>query len=134
MSKVPSGLSIADLEKALEEKRDYLQDLLKKRDQAQKEIDRLDAEIQDAANVDRPIGRMRRGRRRVKNETSLRAVVLDILGKNKKGFSLADLAAKVSETGYMSNAGNFKNVVYQCLYNTDSIIHDDATGCYRLKK
>jgi len=133
MSQASSPLSIADLERVLDEKRAQLQDLLKKRDQAQKEIEDLDAEIQEAANLDAPMGRGRR-RRRVKNETSLRAVVLGILGKNKKGFTLSDLADKVIETGYKSGSKNFRNVLYQCLYNTEAIVHDEASGCYRLQK
>ena len=62
------------------------------------------------------------------------AVVLEILGKNKKGFTLADLAVKVNESGYRSTSRNFRNVLYQCLYNTEGITHDDATGCYRLER
>ena len=134
MSRASTGFSVADLERILDERKTQLQDLAKKRDQAQKELDKLDAEIQDLVGVGGSIGKIRRRRRRVKNETSLRAVVLEILGKSKKGFSLADLAGKVAETGYKSNSRNFRNVLYQCLYNTESIVHDEATGCYRLDR
>ena len=134
MSRAQSGFSVADLEKILEDRKTQLQDLIKRRDQAQKEMDKLDEEIQGLVGVGGNVGRFRRRRRRVKNEMSLRKVVLDILGKNKKGFTLADLAGKVSETGYKSASRNFRNVLYQCLYNTEGIVHDDATGCYRLER
>jgi hypothetical protein len=119
----------------IEDRRSQVQDLFKKRDHIQKELDRLDVEIQRAANLDAPLRRRRRaGRRRIKNETSLRSVVLQILGKNKKGFPLSELAEKVQEAGYKSGSQNFKNVVYQCVYHTPEIALDSATGCYRIKR
>lgn len=134
MSRAPGGLSVADLEKILDERKNQLQELAKRRDLAQKELDKLDAEIQELVGVGGSLGKFRRRRRRVKNEMSLRAVVLEILSKNKKGFTLADMAGKVTETGYKSSSRNFRNVLYQCLYNTEGIAHDDATGCYRLER
>lgn len=135
MAKDSAPLSIADLERILDERRDELQALLRKREKAQKELDKLDAEIQDAMNPNAPIGRARRrGGPRVKNETSLRKVVEGILSKTKKGLSLPDLVNKVAETGYKSNSRNFKNVVYQSVYNSENIVHDDATGCYRIER
>ncbi len=134
MSRAPAGFSVADLERILDERKGQLQDLAKRRDQAQKELDKLDAEIQGLVGVGGSVGKIRRRRRRVKNAQSLRAVVLEIMGKNKKGFALADLAVKVNESGYKSSSRNFRNVLYQCLYNTEGIVHDDATGCYRLER
>lgn len=29
---------------------------------------------------------------------------------------------------------NFKNIVYQCLYDTENVVHDAATGLYRVKR
>ncbi|MBS0204912.1 MAG: hypothetical protein JSS49_18550 [Planctomycetes bacterium] len=126
--------SIVDLERLLETKRDQLQDLLHRRVKAQKELESLDAQIQDSLNPNAPIGRVQRRRRRVKNESSLRTVVEGVLAKNKKGLSLSDLVTKVTETGYKSNSQNFKNVVYQCLYHSDTIVHDEVTGCYRIER
>lgn len=126
--------SIADLERLLEEKRSQLQELLQKRERLQQDLDELDAQIQDAANVNGPLTSRRRRKSRVKNETPLRPLVLEILGKNKKGLSLADLAEKVTATGYKSASRNFQNVLYQCVYNSSQIVRDDATGLYRLQK
>jgi hypothetical protein len=61
-------------------------------------------------------------------------VVDGILVKSKKGLSLPDLASKVTESGYKSNSRNFKNVVYRCVYNSENIVHDAATGCYRIER
>ena len=134
MSAVPSSFSVADIERILDERKSQLQNLAKRRDQVQKELDKLDDELQSLVGAGGVVGRGRRSRRRVKNETSLRTVVLEILGKNKKGLTLADVADKVAETGYKSNSRNFRNVVYQCLYHTEAIVLDEATRCYKLKK
>lgn len=129
MAEVPS---IADLEKQIEEGRAKVLELFAKREKLQAEIDQLDAEMGSLANVGgRP---SRRGKTRLKNTTPLRPVVLQVLGKNKKGLSLSDLADKILETGYRSTAVKFNNVVYQCLYNTTEVEHDAAKGVYKLKK
>ena len=47
MSRASGALSVADLERILDEKKVQLQDLAKRRDQAQKELDKIDAEIQE---------------------------------------------------------------------------------------
>ena len=134
MAKDTAPLSIADLERLLNERRDNVHGLLERRKQVQRELEKLDAEMQDAMNPNAPIGRIRRRGPRVKNETSLRTVADGILAKSKKGLSLADLVNKVTETGYKSNSRNFKTVVYQCLYNSEVIVHDEATGRYRIEQ
>lgn len=129
MAEVPS---IADLEKQFDQRKAQVLELFAKREKLQAEIDQLDAQMGSLANVGgRP---SRRGKTRLKNRTPLRPVVLQVLGKNKKGLTLNDLADKILETGYRSNSVNFKNVVYQCLYNTSEIEHDAEKGVYKLKK
>ena len=126
-------LSIPELERLLDSKKTSLLDLAKRREELVAQIDEIDQEIQQLADL-RGIAGRSRPRKRVANTTSLRSVILELLQKNKKGFKLADLAAKVTETGYRSHSRNFTNVVYQSLYNTPEIEHDATTGCYRLKK
>ena len=130
MAELPN---IADLERQIEERRTKVLELFAKREKLQAEIDQIDAEMGNLANVDGRSGR-RRGKPRLKNKSPLRPVVLQVLGKNKKGLSLNDLADKILEAGYKSNSVNFKNVVYQCLYNTSEIEHDAVKGVYKLKK
>lgn len=130
MAKDTTSLSLADLEKLLAERQAQVEALLKKRDQLAGAIENLDAEINDFLTSG---GTPRRGKR-AKNSASLRTVMLEVLAKNKKGLSLADLAQQISDTGYKSNSRNFKNVVYQCLYNTETVMLDSATGLYRVKR
>lgn len=131
MAKDTTSLSLADLEKLIEGRRATLEELLRKREQLAESIEKLDVEIQDFLTTGS--GR-RASRKRAKNSSSLRSAVLEVLAKNKKGLSLQDLAAEVKATGYKSHSRNFKNVVYQCLYNTDTIVHDNSTGLYRIRR
>jgi hypothetical protein len=132
MAKDTTSLSLAELEKLIEGRQAQVETLLKKRDQLVDTIEKLDAEIQDFLTTGGS-GR-RASKKRVKNESSLRTVVQDVLAKNKKGLSLTDLTQQVNDTGYKSHSRNFKNVVYQCLYHTDSIVHDESTGLYRVNR
>ena len=124
-------MSVAELEKILDDRKVKALELVKRREELQKQLDDIDREIVDVMGDNRVI---RRRRRRLKNEMSLRAHVLELLGKSKKGYSMADMMTKIVENGYKSTSRNFRNVLYQCLYNTESIVHDDATGCYRLER
>lgn len=121
--------SIADLERQIEERRSQALELCRRRDKIRDEIDRIDAELQLIASG----GNVRRTRR-PKNSTSLRSLVAEILGKNKKGLSLDDLVAKIQESGYESNSAKFKNVVYQNLYHSEVIVRDAKSGLYKLKR
>lgn len=126
------NLSIAELERLLETKKDSLLDLAQRREDLVKQIAELDRVIQQMADLR---GMPRRHQpKRMANSTTLRAVMLDVLKKNKKGFKLDDLASKITESGYRSASRNFSNVVYQCIYNTPEVELDAKTGCYRLKK
>jgi hypothetical protein len=128
------AFNLADIEKKIEKRKVALHQLWQKREKLQAEVDRIDHEIQSLTNVEGARGGRRTGRRRASNATPLRPLVLQILGKNKKGLSLPGLADKVIESGYKSGANNFKNVVYQCLYHSGEVEHDSATGLYKLKK
>jgi cell division septum initiation protein DivIVA len=134
MSNPGPATSIADLERLLDEKKARLQDLVQERDRLQKELDKLDAQIQGAASVDSPLTRRPRGKRRQKNEMSLKAAVQQVLTKNKKGLSLADLETAVTDTGYRSGSINFRNVLYQAVYNSAEIGRDEKSGLYKLQK
>ncbi len=130
MAKDTTSLSLADLEKLMTERQAQVETLLKKREQLAGEIELLDLEIKDFLTG----GTVGRRGKRPKNAAPLRTVMLEVLAANKKGLSLHDLTQQISETGYKSKSRNFKNVVYQCLYNTKNVVHDDATGLYRVAK
>lgn len=128
------GFNLADAERVLEERKTQLRELSTRRDAAQKELDKIESEIDGLLGPGRSIDSVRRKRRRAKNDRSLRSVVLEVLKGTKPGFSLKDLADKVTATGYKTTSRNFRNVLYQCLYNTEGIVHDDGTGRYLLSK
>ena len=128
MAKVASDLTVADLERILNSRRTILRDLNKRRSKIKKELEKVDAEIRALTGTDG----IRRGRR-TRNKQSLRLLVLELLSKNKKGYSLADLTQTILDSGYKTASTNFRNVLYQCLYNANGVYHDEATGTYRLK-
>lgn len=133
MPSANEDLTVAELERMLNSRRMQLEDLLKKRSRAQQQLDQVNAEIAALTGDRRGIGM--RGKRgpKMKNQRSLREHVEEILAKHKKGLTLADLSAKVIESGYKSGSHNFRNVLYQCVYNTKDVYHDESTGTYKLK-
>jgi hypothetical protein len=133
MPNASDDLSVAELERMLNSRRMQLEDLQKKRTRMQHQLDQINAEIAGLTGDRRGAGT--RGRRgpRAKNEKSLREHVVEMLAKSKKGLTLADLAQKVLEAGYKSGSTNFRNVLYQCVYNTKDVYHDESTGTYKMK-
>ena len=130
MAKTTTVMSVAELEQILENRKVKAIDLGKRREELQKQLDDLDRQILEVMGDNRTI---RRRRRRLKNEMSLRSHVVELLGKSKKGFSMADLTSKIMDSGYKTSSRNFRNVLYQCLYNTDGVTFDQSSGCYKMK-
>ncbi len=130
MTKASGVMSVAELEQVLETRKVKTIELAKRREELQKELDEIERQIVEVMGDNRVV---RRRRRRLKNEKSLRSHVLELLAKSKKGFSMADLTSKIVESGYRTSSNNFRNVLYQCLYNTEGVLFDKATGCYKLK-
>ncbi len=132
MTNAPAQMSVADLEKLLSSRKSELNELYKERDKLQSELDRINYRIGTLGGTLPEEGRslyMSRPR----NAMSLRKHVLAILGENKKGLSLSELATKVLDAGYRTSSSNFKNVLYQCLYNTIEIVHDEESGTYKIQ-
>jgi len=125
-------LSVADLERLLDQRKTEWDGLARKKNKLERDLERVERQM---AVLEGRRG-ARRGRKigkRPKNEKSLRETVLDVLGRSKKGYSLAELSERILASGYKSNSSDFKNVVYQCLYNTEQIVHDPEMGTYRIK-
>lgn len=134
MPRLPKEMTVAQLERALENKRSRLSELTTKREKLQKQLAKTESEIASLAGRGVAEGTgVRRRRRRPKNAKSLRAYVLEILGRSKKGLTIAELDDRVQATGYKSKSRNFRNVLYQCLYNSEEIGQDKETGRYVLK-
>ena len=135
MSRTAAELSVAELEKILQSRKSRIETLRKKRERLRNELLGVENEIREleGRNPGGSSAVMReRFRNRPKNEKSLRTHVLDILGQHPGGLTLADLAAAILEQGYKTNSTNFKNVLYQCLYNSDRVKHDPTDGVYRI--
>ena len=132
MATVAKDYSVSQLEKLLYSRKSELDKLVRKRDQLRRQLDQVQSRI--ASVQGNSSGSTTRTRRRPKNEKSLHTVVTEMLTRNKKGLALTPLAEKVLESGYRTNSKDFKNVLYQCLYNSKTFTHDDQTGLYRLSK
>lgn len=127
-------LTVAELERMLTKRRQELTSLIGQRDKLQKELDvisRRITELQGGSDFTpsrSPAYNSGRGR----NPVSLRHTVISILTQYPPGYALSDLSDKIIETGYKTSSKNFRNVLYQCLYNTPQIYHDSKTGTYRI--
>lgn len=133
MARNSRDLSVAELERLLDRRKSKLSNLNKKRDSLQKQLTNVETQI--VALEGKPTDGRKRGRRsrkRPKNEKPLQEVVSDVLRRTKRGYTLSDLSEKVLEAGYKSNSTDFKNVLYQCIYKAEEIVHDEETGRYRL--
>lgn len=135
MSNTTNELSVAALERLLERRRSQLTSLKRRRGQLEQNLKKVDRRITDltgsAAGTMKSVAR--RLRKRPKNAKPLSVVVDEILSKSKTGYPLAKLSEKVLASGYKSGSSNFKNVLYQTLYNDTKIVHDAKSGNYRLK-
>ena len=131
-------LSVADLQKMLNDRQSQLTSLEKRRKRLQKELDVVERRIDELeGRGGRATGgrrRTRNGVKRPQNEKSLHAYVKELLGKKRQGLSLEDLANEVLGAGYKTHSTNFKNVLYQCVYNSKEVKHDEKTGTYKLVK
>ncbi len=133
MAKPTTELTVAQLEQLLNSRKSQLDTLLRKRAKLTNELEEIDKKIDEMDGG--TAGRRRRNLNpRPRNPKSLHAVVLELLTRNKKGLTLAELAEKVLATGYKTHSTNFPNVLYQCLYNSDNFFHDEKTGTYKIGK
>lgn len=133
MVKDSKDLTVTELERLLDARKSEFVNLSRRKSKLERDL----AKVQKRMSLlegRRGGGRLgRKLGKRPRNEKSLYETVGELLAKTKKGYSLAELADKVLSTGYKSKSIDFKNVVYQCLYNAKEIMHDPETGTYRLK-
>ena len=123
-------MSLEDLEAAIEAKKSHLKT---RRSELQAEIAEIDAALDkiSGGGSSKGGGGGKRGPR-AKNSMTMREAITAAIGKFKDGATLAQITEGVKKQGYVSNAANFKNVVYQALYtNSDSFTKGDD-GKYRV--
>ena len=133
MRTFPANISVAELEKLLLVRKNQLEELLQRKSQLQAQLHDVDQEIARMQGNRSTSTGVATPRARTMNDKSLREYVLLILGKSKRGMSLADLSEKVLAAGYRTESHNFRNVLYQCVYNSKDVYHDEKTGTYRLR-
>lgn len=140
MAKRKKNLSVTDLEQMLQQKMSQLEILIERRKKLQEQVAGLDAEIQSVAGISgrasapkiKLVAKPKRMRRRSKNKISLSSVVREVLGKNKKGLTSAELEEAVLATGYKSSSKNFRSMIYQCLGKAEDIALDSETKRYKI--
>lgn len=128
-------LSVAQLERMLDKKRQRLDALVRRRDELQKQLSQVEGQIAALGGVSPGVkGRRVRGRKRPKNSKTLLQAMIEILSVQKRGLPLRDLAAQIVASGYKTSSRDFENTVYQIIYNhQDKVAHDPKTKTYRLK-
>ena len=142
-----NDLSIEDLQKELEQRQGAMSGLYARRSELEQELAELNNKIAEGGGeVKRKRGRPKgsknkpktddaasgsaapkaaakkspaAGRKRPKNDKPLPAVLADVLGDAGGPMALDDIHAAVEKTGYKTSSKNFKNVIYQNLYNKD---------------
>jgi hypothetical protein len=119
-------MSIADLEGILQQRRGELGKLRKARASLQRDLGKLDRQIESLGG-----GRARTGRAR--NAQSLTALLEETLSKSSKPMQVGDIVAKVEALGYRSSSANFRGIVNQTLIK-DKRFASGGRGLYQLKK
>ncbi len=135
----PVEYSMAELKQLMDSKASELSELKSRRADLKRELDEVDRQIQltegrprkksgvakktarggvSAGGRGRKKKVSRKGRRtRPRNERSAKSYAEEILRSEPKGLPLKELADRILESGYKSNAASFKTTLYQTLYN-----------------
>lgn len=129
-------LSVAQLERMLDKKRQRLDALLRRRDELQRQLEQVENQIATLGGASAiSKGRRPRARKRPRNSKTLLQAMMEILAQHKRGLPLRDLAAQIVASGYKTSSRDFENTVYQIIYNhQDKVAHDPKTKTYRLKQ
>jgi len=126
-------LSLSDLEELLLSRRQQLSVLLERRGELHRELKEIESQIAQLQGSEFDPNRSAPIDRRSINKQSLRQHVLDVLRKSNDGCDIHRLATEVLAAGYITESKNFRNVLYQCLYNAREVFHDAKTGTYRIR-
>jgi len=121
------GLSIAELEKLLNERRSSLAKLNKQRAELVKKLDAIDREISKLGGA--PGSHTAGGRAR--NNVSLVHAMEAVL-RGKGPMRVGDIHDAVLASGYHSSSGNFRGIVNQTLIK-EKQFHQVGRGTYTIK-
>ena len=156
MARPPTGsnLSITQLENLLNARRAEVQKLQQRRDQMARELAQIDSRLRGMGASSSGGGGTRMGRPsgggggggggagggssnggggRVRNATSLVAMIEQVLGKAGKPMNVGEIAKAVQQRGYRSNSANFRGIVNQTLIK-EKQFEASSRGMYQMKK
>ena len=131
------ALTIAQLERLLENRRREAAELERERDKLVRQLDALDRRLGSLAG---PGGRGRNGASggggrggRARNPKSLVASMEAVLARAGKPMSVGEIVEAVQSGGYRSSSANFRGIVNQTLIK-EKRFTSAGRGIYQLKK
>jgi hypothetical protein len=130
------ALTIAQLERLLENRRREAAELERERNKLLQRLDALDRRLGSLAG---PGGRSRNGSSggrggRARNPKSLVASMEAVLSRAGKPMSVGDIVDAVQSGGYRSSSANFRGIVNQTLIKEKKRFGSAGRGIYQLKK
>lgn len=128
--------SIAELERRLSQTRGELNDLQKRRQTLQKQLDAVDSQIASLTGEGRR-GRGGRikfgGRGGGRGENSLMSMIEASLRDAGKELTVGEIMEAVTKRGYRSSSDNFRGIINQTLIKDRNKFEAVARGTYGLK-
>jgi sugar-specific transcriptional regulator TrmB len=128
-----SNLSITELETILEDRRKELHRLHKERNQIQKRLEEIDAQIRELEGGPEEGQEIPHAAGRAQNEKSLIEMMEEVLTAAAAPMRVADVTQKVIAAGYKTSSANFRGIVNQALIKDKRFVCT-ARGWYNLKK
>jgi hypothetical protein len=128
-----SGMTIAALEKMLQRQRGELDALTKERQRVLKQLAAVDARLRTVSGG-ATTGPSLTPRGRVRNSMSLVGAMTQVLEKAGKPLKVRDIAQGVLDSGYQSEAVNFRTMVNQMLIKQRKQFAKVDRAVYALKK
>jgi len=130
MARIPlaPGLSLSDLERMIQDGRDALRKLERRRARYQRKLDAVERRIAAVGGK----GRTRGGLRRARNDVSLPETISAVLSQATSPLRVAEIAEKVLATGYRSGSANFRGMVNQALVKDRRFV-SETRGVYRMR-
>jgi septal ring factor EnvC (AmiA/AmiB activator) len=126
-----TDLSIAQLRSILSDRQSELKKLVKQRKRAQKELDRIDAQIAQLGGT--ASGRTSAGGR-PRNAMSLVEALTKVLQGAGKPMSVGEITDAVRASGYRSSSPSFRLIVNQTLIREKKLFSPTGRGIYQARK
>jgi hypothetical protein len=129
----PAAMTIAVLEKMLQKRRSELDSLTRERRRVLKQLAAIDDRLRTVSGGAIG-GAALTPRGRVRNSMSLVAAMAQVLEKAGKPLKVRDIAQGVLDSGYQSEAVNFRTMVNQMLIKQRKQFAKVDRAVYALKK